>query len=145
MTIWHTSFELADLNAVCAGTAVSHLGIEFTDFGPDWLVARMPVDERTVQPFRLLHGGASVLLAESLGSCAGNLCLDSRTHHCVGQEVNANHLRSVRDGFVTGRASPIYLGRKSQVWDIRISDDKARLVCVSRLTMAVLAAPDRTD
>jgi len=142
MAIWHAPVDLNALNALCADTAVAHLGIEFTAFGPDWLEARMPVDHRTVQPFRLLHGGASVLLAESLGSCAGNLCLDNKTHHCVGQEINANHLRAVRKGFVTGRASPIFLGGSSQVWEIRIADEKARLVCISRLTMAVLRVRD---
>ena len=145
MNIWHAPLDLAAINAFCADTAVAHLGIEFTAFGPDWLEARMPVDYRTVQPFRLLHGGASVLLAESIGSCAGNLCIDSRKHYCVGQEVNANHLRAVTEGSVIGRASPIYRGRSSQVWDIRIRDEQGRLVCISRLTMAVLAVQKTED
>lgn len=138
MNIWHAPLELVALNRLCADTAVSHLGIEFTAFGADWLEARMPVDGRTVQPFRLLHGGASVLLAESIGSCAANLCIDNAKHYSVGQEINANHLRAVREGFVIGRASPVYRGRGSQVWDIRIRDEQDRLVCISRLTMAVL-------
>lgn len=139
MDVWHAPVDLSVLNAWCADTAVAHLGIEFTAFGPDWLEARMPVDHRTVQPFGLLHGGASVLLAESLGSSAANLCVDQKKHYCVGQEINANHLRAVTEGFVTGRTSPIYRGRSSQVWDIRVSDEQGRLVCISRLTMAVLA------
>ena len=138
MDIWHSPIDLLQLNEMSVGTAVAHLGIEFTDFGPDWLVGRMPVDLRTIQPFGLLHGGASVLLAETLGSCASNLCVDSTKQYCSGQEINANHLRAVRDGFVTGRASPIHRGRSSQVWEIRIADEVGRLVCISRLTMAVL-------
>lgn len=141
MDIWHSPINLARLQTGCSGTAVEHLGIEFTDFGADWLVARMPVDHRTIQPFRLLHGGASVLLAETVGSCAANLCIDPAKRYCVGQEINANHLRAVRDGFVTGCASPIHLGRTSQVWEIRISDDAGKLTCISRLTMAVLERP----
>ena len=145
MTIWQIPFDLDALNARCAGTAVSHLGIEFSAFGPDWLEARMPVDHRTIQPFSLLHGGASVLLAESLGSSAANLCVEHAKYYCVGQEINANHLRAVTEGVVTGRASPIYRGRTSQVWDIRISDDQGRLICISRLTMAVLPVRREDD
>ncbi len=138
MDIWHSPINLARLQSECIGTAVEHLGIEFTDFGADWLAARMPVDYRTIQPFRLLHGGASVLLAESLGSCAANLCVDEAKRFCVGQEINANHLRAVRQGYVTGRTSPIHLGRTSQVWEIRITNEAGELTCISRLTMAVL-------
>lgn len=141
MAIWHSPVDLVGLRAWSIGTAIEHLGIEFSDFGPDWLAGRMPVDARTIQPFRLLHGGASVLLAETLGSCASNLCVDPARQYCVGQEINANHLRAVRQGVVTGRASPIHLGRSSQVWGIRISDEDERLVCISRLTMAVLEHP----
>jgi 1,4-dihydroxy-2-naphthoyl-CoA hydrolase len=138
MDIWHSPINLVQLNEISAGTAVAHLGIEFTDFGPNWLAGRMPVDHRTIQPFHLLHGGASVLLAETLGSSASNLCVDAAKHYCVGQEINANHLRAARKGYVIGRASPIHLGRTSQIWDIRIADEADRLVCISRLTMAVL-------
>lgn len=138
MEIWHSPIDLSEINKMGVGTAVAHLGIEFTDFGPDWLRARMPVDQRTIQPFGLLHGGASVLLAETLGSVGANLCFDSTRHYCIGQEINANHLRAVRQGWVSGHASPIHRGRSSQVWEIRISDDDDRLVCISRLTMAVL-------
>ncbi len=138
MDIWHSPVSLARLNETHIGTAVSHLGIEFTGFGADWLAARMPVDQRTFQPFGLLHGGASVLLAETLGSCASNLTLDNTRYYCVGQEINANHLKSVRDGYVSGRATPIHRGRTSHVWEIRISDQNDSLTCISRITMAVL-------
>lgn len=138
MDIWHSPIDLIKINQWSAGTAVEHLGIEFIAFGPDWLAASMPVDRRTIQPFGLLHGGASVLLAETLGSVGANLCVDPQKRYCNGQEINANHLRAVRQGQVTGRASPIHLGRTSQVWEIRISDEDDRLCCISRLTMAVL-------
>jgi 1,4-dihydroxy-2-naphthoyl-CoA hydrolase len=139
MSIWKTTFDLAQLDQLHVDTAVAHLGIKFTEFGDDWLCGRMPVDNRTVQPFRILHGGASVLLAETLGSCASNLCVDSEKLYCVGQEINANHIRAVRSGYVTGRASPVHIGRSSHVWEIRISDDAGRLTCISRITMSVLA------
>ncbi len=138
MAIWHAPIDIAQLNQGHEGTAVAHLGIELTEYGDDWLAARMPVDHRTFQPFKLLHGGASVLLAETLGSCASNLCVDFPKQYCVGQEINANHVRSAREGYVIGRARPIHLGRSSHVWEIRITDEADRLVCISRLTMAVL-------
>ena len=131
--------SLAALNALSAGTAMEPLGIEFTGLGPDFLCATMPVDPRTRQPYGLLHGGASVLLAETLGSTAAMLCA-AEGARCVGIEINANHLRAVREGVVTGTARPLHVGRQTQVWDIRIEDDAQRLVCVSRLTVAVLAA-----
>jgi 1,4-dihydroxy-2-naphthoyl-CoA hydrolase len=118
-----------------------HLGMRLTEVGPDFLRATMPVDERTQQPFGLLHGGASVSLAESLGSTAANLCIDGSRCFAVGQEINANHLRPVRSGIVTATARPLHLGSRSHVWDIRIEDDKGRLTCVSRLTMSVVEAP----
>ncbi len=114
------------------------LGIVFTEIGPDFVRATMPVDARTRQPYGLLHGGASVLLAETLGSTAGNLCVEPG-ELCVGIEINANHLNAVRDGQVTGTARPLHVGRRTQVWEIRIEDDLGRLVCVSRLTLAVIA------
>ena len=134
----HTS--LADLNAMSVDTAMVPLGIVFTEIGPDYLRATMPVDARTRQPYGLLHGGASVLLAETLGSSAGNLCTPA-DRVCVGIEINANHLRGVRDGIVTGTARPLHVGGRTQVWEIRIEDAQARLVCVSRLTLAVVPRP----
>ena len=131
--------SLAALNALSANTAMEPLGIEFTELGPDFLCATMPVDRRTHQPYGLLHGGASVLLAETLGSTAAMLCV-AEGERCVGIEINANHLRGVRDGLVTGTARPLHVGRSTQVWEIRIEDAARRLVCVSRLTVAVLAA-----
>lgn len=130
--------SLSDLNALSRGTAMEPLGIEFTELGPDFLRATMPVDARTKQPYGLLHGGASVLLAETLGSTAGNLCCRPG-YVCVGVEINANHLRGVRGGHVTGTARPLHVGGRTQVWEIRIEDDKGRLACVSRLTLAVVA------
>lgn len=128
------------LNALSEGTAIQALGIVFTDIGADHVRATMPVDARTKQPYGLLHGGASVLLAETLGSTAGNLCVpDDRL--CVGVEINANHLRAVRDGVVTGTARPLHVGRATQVWEIRIEDARGRLACVSRLTLAVVERP----
>ena len=131
--------SLAALNALSANTAMEPLGIEFTELGPDFLCATMPVDRRTHQPYGLLHGGASVLLAETLGSTAAMLCA-AEGARCVGIEINANHLRAVREGIVTGTARPLHVGRQTQVWDIRIEDAAGRLVCVSRLTVAVLPA-----
>jgi 1,4-dihydroxy-2-naphthoyl-CoA hydrolase len=116
---------------------VSHLDIVITEVGPDYVVGRMPVDDRTRQPFGLLHGGASVALAESLGSMAANLSVNQDTHYCVGLEINANHIRSVTSGFVYGRATPLHVGSTTHVWEIRITDEQSRLVCISRLTMAV--------
>ncbi|MDX1549357.1 MAG: hotdog fold thioesterase [Lysobacter spongiicola] len=115
------------------------LGIRFTEIGPDYLRGTMPVDERTKQPYGLLHGGASVLLAETLGSTAGNLCVpEGRV--CVGLEINANHLRAVRGGSVTGTARPLHVGGRTQVWEIRIEDARGKLACISRLTLAVVAS-----
>jgi 1,4-dihydroxy-2-naphthoyl-CoA hydrolase len=130
--------SLDDLNALSGDTAIAALGIVFTEIGADFVRATMPVDTRTRQPYGLLHGGASVLLAETLGSTAANLCLVPG-EICVGIEINANHLAAVRDGHVTGIARPLHVGRRTQVWEIRIEDDLGRLVCVSRLTLAVVA------
>lgn len=126
-----------DLNALSRGTAMATLGIVFTEIGPDFVRATMPVDERSRQPYGLLHGGASVLLAETLGSTAGNLCVGP-DERCVGIEINANHLAAVREGRVTGTARPLHVGGRTQVWEIRIEDEVGRLVCVSRLTLAVI-------
>lgn len=139
MPIWFRPPQLAEFTAIHVGTAVERLGIEFTGVGDDWLSARMPVDARTLQPFGILHGGASVLLAETLGSSSGNLCVDPEKFYCVGLDINANHVRAVREGWVTGVARPLHLGRSTQIWEIRISDAGERLVCIARLTLSVLA------
>lgn len=132
--------SLEALNALSRGTAMEPLGIVFTQIGPDFLRATMPVDARTRQPYGRLHGGASVLLAETLGSTAGMLCVEEG-RGVVGVEINANHLRGVSEGLVTGTVRPLHVGRSTQVWDIRIEDAQRRLVCVSRLTAAVIALP----
>ena len=134
--------DLGALNARTAGNAVGHLGIVFTELGEDFLRGTMPVDQRTLQPYGLLHGGASVLLAETLGSMAANLCVeDPAGGQAVGLEINANHLRAVTEGTVTGTARPLHVGRSTQVWEIRIEDERGRLACISRLTLAVIALP----
>jgi len=145
MSIWFKAITLEQAQQMTrtAPSLDTHLGIEITEIGADYLRGTMPVDERTRQPFGLLHGGASVSLAETLGSVAANLCLDGTRSYAVGQEINANHIRSARSGKVTGTARPVHLGSRSQVWDIRIEDDAGRLTCVSRLTMSVLEAPGR--
>ncbi|MDR6674542.1 hotdog fold thioesterase [Xanthomonas sp. 1678] len=135
---FHEPVDLDALNAAAHDTLIAHLGIVFTEAGPDWLRATMPVDARTLQPYGLLHGGASVVLAETLGSSAGNLCV-APDRICVGLEINANHLRAARAGTVTGTARPLHVGRATQVWEIRIEDAAAKPVCVSRLTLAVIA------
>lgn len=126
------------LNSMGRNTLVEHLGIEITKLGDSTIEARMPVDRRTHQPYGLLHGGASVALAETLGSIAAHCTLRDPSKYCVGVEINANHLRSVRSGYVTGVASPIHLGSRTQVWEIRISNEQQELVCISRITMAVV-------
>jgi 1,4-dihydroxy-2-naphthoyl-CoA hydrolase len=138
--IWHGSPGLDQANEISAGSAIGHLGIEFTELGPNHLIGRMPVDRRTRQPFGILHGGASLLLAETLVSCAATFVV-APGKVCVGMEINANHLRPVNSGWVTGTARPISLGRRSQVWEVRIVDDNDKLVCISRCTMAVIEAP----
>jgi 1,4-dihydroxy-2-naphthoyl-CoA hydrolase len=127
------------LNKVGQNTMVSHLGIEIVELGDDYIVGRMPVDARTVQPMRILHGGASVALAETLGSFGAQLQVDLERYACVGLDINANHLRSVSEGnWVYGKATPIHIGRSTQVWEIRITDEQQHLICISRLTMAVI-------
>ncbi|MCS7027557.1 MAG: hotdog fold thioesterase [Bacteroidia bacterium] len=127
------------MNLRCQNTLVSHLGIEFTEIGSHYLCAKMPVDMRTKQPAGLLHGGASVVLAETLGSAAAYLCVDPEKFYCVGLEINANHIRSVTSGYVYGRTEPLHIGRKTQVWEIKIYDENQKLVCVSRHTVAVIS------
>ena len=136
--IWHRRPTLADLQAMATGTAIAHVGIEFMEVGDDWLIARMPVDQRTIQPYGLLHGGASVLLAETLGSAAAHHCVDDQTFLTVGIAINANHVRGVREGWVHGTARPLHLGRTTQLWEIRVVDDSTRLVCSSSLTIGVV-------
>jgi 1,4-dihydroxy-2-naphthoyl-CoA hydrolase len=138
MSIWFSSFTIEDIADRGAGTMVGHLGIRFTEVGPDFLRATMPVDERTRQLMGVLHGGASVALAETIGSFAANLCVDHTRFYCVGQEINANHVRPAASGLVTATAKPFHVGTRSHVWHIEIHDDRQRLVCVSRLTMAVV-------
>ena len=130
--------DLAAVNAHAVNTLVSNLGIVMTEAGEDWLRGTMPVDARTVQPYGILHGGASVALAETLGSVAGNLCVDTTKEMVVGLEINANHVRAMRSGVVTGTARALHVGRSTQLWEIRIENDDGKLVCVSRLTLAVV-------
>ena len=139
MAIWHQPLDLQQLNERGKNTAVEHLGIVITELGDDYIKGTMPVDYRTRQPMGLLHGGASVLFAESLGSIAANYCVNRDKYYCVGMEINANHLRGIREGTVTGVARPLHVGVTTQVWEIKITNPVDKLVCVSRLTMAVVA------
>jgi 1,4-dihydroxy-2-naphthoyl-CoA hydrolase len=139
VSIWRSRPTLEQLNATAEATLVRHLGILFTEIGADFLRGTMPVDSRTWQPFGLLHGGASVVLAETLGSTGANMCVDSTQYVCVGQEINANHVRSVRSGLVTGTARPLHVGGRTQVWGIDVTDENRELICISRLTIAVVA------
>ena len=141
MSIWKQTADLDRINGWNANSLVDHIGIRITEIGEDFLRGTMPVDARTKQPFGLLHGGASVALAESLGSLAGTMCLDATKEMAVGLDINANHVRAVTDGVVTGTARPLHVGRSTQVWEIRIEDEQERLVCISRLTLAVVPRP----
>jgi 1,4-dihydroxy-2-naphthoyl-CoA hydrolase len=136
--MWFRQYTLNDLNDLSSGTMGQHIGIEFTEIGPDFLVARMPVDARTRQPAGLLHGGASVALSETLGSVGAWMCLDLEKYYPVGLEINANHIRPVTKGYVSGKASPIHIGKTTHIWEIRISSEQGKLVCISRITLAVL-------
>jgi 1,4-dihydroxy-2-naphthoyl-CoA hydrolase len=136
--IWFTKPSIDELNALHANTMQSFCGIEFTEIGPDYIKASMPVNERTKQPHGLLHGGANVVLAESLGSIASVLCINPDESICVGLEINANHIRAVRGGYVHGVTTPLHIGRSTQVWEIKIYDDEGKLSCVSRITNAIL-------
>ena len=140
MSIWYQPLDLVHINGWSANTMMQALDIRITAFGDDWLAGTMPVDPRTHQPYGLLHGGASVALAETLGSTAAMLTLDPSREMTVGLDINANHIRGVRSGVVTGTARPLHIGRSTQVWEIRIEHDDGALVCISRLTMAVIAA-----
>ncbi len=138
MTLFNSDVTLQALNAMSANTMVEHLGIVFTRIGEDFIEATMPVDNRTHQPLGLLHGGASVALAETLGSVAAYCCVDQQKQYCVGLDINANHVRSIRSGVVTGRTTPIHIGKRTQVWEIRITNEQEELLCISRITMAVI-------
>ncbi len=138
MAIWFRQYTPQELNFIVRETLISHLGIEFTEIGEDFLSARMPVDRRTQQPMGILHGGASVALAETLGSAAATLVIDRNEYSCVGLEINANHIRSVSSGYVIGTARPLHLGRSTQVWEMLIRDEAGSLVCAARMTNAVL-------
>ena len=138
MPIWKQNTDLTRLNSWSANTLMEALGIRITAVGDDWLQGTMPVDRRTHQPYGLLHGGASVALAETLGSTAAMLTLDASKERAVGLDINANHVRGVLSGTVTGTARPLHTGRSTQVWEIRIEDEAGKLVCISRLTMAVV-------
>lgn len=139
MSIWFKKdLTIDQLNALNEQNMAQHVGIVWTELGDDHLAATMPVDERTKQPYGLLHGGASCVLAETIGSVASAMVVDTTKYYCVGLEINANHVRSAREGLVTGIAKPLHLGRQTHVWDIKIYDNLQKLVCVSRLTVAVL-------
>jgi len=129
---------IEDLAGLGKGTMGEHIGIQFTELGDNYLKATMPVDHRTKQPYGLLHGGASVALAETIGSIGAALVIDHDKFICVGQEINANHLRSAKSGYVTGITTPLHMGATSQVWEIKIYDETNKLICVSRITVAIL-------
>jgi 1,4-dihydroxy-2-naphthoyl-CoA hydrolase len=136
MTVWKTQTTLNQLKERSKNTLVEHLGIEFLEIGDDFLKAKMPVDYRTKQPAGLLHGGASVVLAETLGSVAAGLCVNREKIGIVGLEINANHIRAVTDGWVTGITKPIHVGNTTQIWEIKIYNEQDDLICISRLTVA---------
>lgn len=138
MNIWKTPIDISDANLRSKNTMAEYLGIEFIEVGQDFLVAKMPVDHRTKQPIGIMHGGASCVLAETVGSTAGNYCVDIKTHYCVGLDINTNHIRSMREGYVIGTAKPFHLGKSTQVWEIDIRDEHNHRVSINRLTLAVL-------
>ena len=138
MSIWYEDFTIENVRTLRNNTLNKHLGIEFLEIGTDYILAKMPVDDRTRQSRGMLHGGASCVLAESLGSIASNLCINMRKQKAVGLEINANHLRPVFRGFVTGKATPISLGKSIHVWNIEISNEAGKLNCISRLTTAIV-------
>lgn len=139
MPIWfNKSLKFEGLLAITPGTMGEHLGMEWTEIGNDYLKIKMPVDDRTKQPYGLLHGGASCALAETAGSIASHLVIDPNKFICVGLEINANHVRSARQGYVIATATPLHIGTTTHVWDIKIHDEAEKLICVSRLTVAIL-------
>jgi 1,4-dihydroxy-2-naphthoyl-CoA hydrolase len=138
MKIWHTEMSLTTLNERGRNTMVEHLGIEFIEIGSDFLVAHMPIDHRTKQPLGIMHGGASCVLAETVGSAAANYCVDQNKYYCVGLDINTNHIRAARQGWVLATARPFHLGKSTQVWGIMIVNEQIQLVSVNRLTLSVL-------
>jgi 1,4-dihydroxy-2-naphthoyl-CoA hydrolase len=138
MSIWRSLLSVEALNGNNQGTLNANLGMLFTEIGDDYIRGTMPVDARTVQPYGLLHGGASVALAETLGSTGAAMCVDAQQYQVVGQEINANHVRAARNGLVTGTARPVHIGGRTQVWAIDIVNEADKLVCVSRITVAVI-------
>jgi 1,4-dihydroxy-2-naphthoyl-CoA hydrolase len=136
--IWKTPIDLAIISKRAENTLSTLVGIEFIEVGPDFLKAKMPVDARTKQPLGIMHGGASCVLAETVGSVAGNFCVDLTEEYCVGLDINTNHLRQAREGFVIGTARPIHIGRTTQVWGIEIQNEQGQLVSINRLTLMVL-------
>jgi len=139
MTTWFDkNVSVEDLKPLGKGTMTEYLGIEWVEIGKNFLKAKMPVDYRTIQPYGLLHGGASCVLAETIGSVASHLVIDPSAFYCVGIEINANHIRSAKDGFVYGTCSPLHIGSSTHVWDIRITNEDEKLICISRLTVAIM-------
>ena len=138
MGIWNSPYTVAQLNQAIDPVMPGYLGIVFTEIGADYLTATMPVDHRTQQPAGLLHGGASVVLAETLGSISAWMCVDRDKKQCVGLEINANHIRGIRSGLVTGTARPLHIGKSTHVWEIKITNETSQLICISRITMAIL-------
>lgn len=136
--IWFQEYSLEELNERSKGTMGEFLDMQFTEIGDDYLCMTMPVDNRTKQPYGLLHGGASAALAETIGSVASSLCINPEKQICVGIEINCNHIRGKKDGIVTAMAKPLHIGATTHVWDIKINDERGKLVCVSRLTVAIL-------
>ena len=142
-SIWHHMPNPSLMEKTSEGTIDQHLGIKITDVGDDYLTGTMPADHRTFQPYGIVHGGANVVLAETLGSMAGAHVIDTEHYLCMGQEVSATHLRPVSSGLVTGTARPIHLGRRSQVWEIRLTNDQGNLSCIAKLILAIV--PKKTD
>lgn len=136
--IWFKEVDVKLVNERGRDTMSEHLGIEFTEIGADYMEARMPVDQRTKQPIGIMHGGASCVLAETVGSTAANCCVDLTKQYCVGLDINTNHIRSAREGYVYATAKPYHIGRTTQVWSIEIKDEQEKLISINRLTMAVL-------
>lgn len=139
MAIWFDKYKLENIKSMEKGTMTDYLEMETIELGDDFVKGRLKVTDKVRQPMGLLHGGASVTLAESLGSIGANLVVDPAKFHCVGLDINANHLRGVHDGYVYGEARPLHIGKTTQVWEIKMTDEAGKLVCISRLTMAVIA------